>query len=605
VEHAQAAQPTGAPDATPVTGRTPTRAHRGRGGRGKRSAVTVVLPPAAEVATEEAAGVANVANVANVADVHAAAQPVADAELGGTAQPETVPASELLAGEAAGTTPPTFEAPSGSTLVDHAAGALMAQVEPSAPPPEAHPTEAPPEAHAAGTSTRRYRFERRTPATQHRPAGSARPERLSGRFAASIPGAPSAAPEQTSSEEASDEWPTATESVLTRAPAAPPEPVFEPHVLDAATSVAAPPTGGNGESAAATGIAEQRTGTAGEETPEAASRRRRRRRRSSGRSGAEESETLPHGEPSGAAALAANGGNGFEPPYAQAAMEEGYPPYAPYVPGTREPIERTQAHQPWSISQAQQQISQPSSPFGAPEPSSPHGFGPQPRGVAQPYHEPLTRPLRTDREAPPISPNQLAQVISSALTQQTDRLISELRRQVATPPAITVAMPPSISTERVGVFVDVANLLYSARNMRMAVDFGRLLEFLRGNRRLIRAHAYAPTSPEPNAEQAFLSVVKGVGYRITTKNYKTFSSGAKKADLDLDMCMDIVRLVDAGAIDTLVLVSGDSDFLPVLEWCSDRGLRIEVAAFEDAVSAILRQSCDLFVNLSLVPDIRA
>lgn len=398
------------------------------------------------------------------------------------------------------------------------------------------------------------------------------------------------------SEEVSDEWPTAT---LVQ-----PEPASEAAALDLATPVAAPPASGNGGSAAIGAIEEQRAETAGDEIPEAASRRRRRRRRSSGRIGAEEGEALPHGERSDTTALAANGGNGFEPPYAQAALEEGYPPYAPYVPGAREPIERTQAHQPWSISQAQQQISQPASPFGAPEPTFPRGFGPQPRGVAQPYHESLTRTTRTDREAPPISPNQLAQVISSALTQQTDRLISELRRQVATPPAITVAMPPSVSTERVGVFVDVANLLYSARNMRMAVDFGRLLEFLRGNRRLIRAHAYAPTSPEPNAEQAFLSVVKGVGYRITTKNYKTFSSGAKKADLDLDMCMDIVRLVDAGAIDTLVLVSGDSDFLPVLEWCSDRGLRIEVAAFEDAVSAILRQSCDLFINLSLVPDIR-
>ncbi|GAC1450970.1 MAG: hypothetical protein PVSMB5_38630 [Ktedonobacteraceae bacterium] len=100
-------------------------------------------------------------------------------------------------------------------------------------------------------------------------------------------------------------------------------------------------------------------------------------------------------------------------------------------------------------------------------------------------------------------------------------------------------------------------------------------------------------------------MVKGVGYRITTKNYKTFSSGAKKADLDLDMCMDIVRLVDAKALDTIVLVSGDSDFLPLLEYASDHGVRVEVAAFDDSAAMILRQSCDLFINLSLVEDIRA
>jgi uncharacterized LabA/DUF88 family protein len=202
----------------------------------------------------------------------------------------------------------------------------------------------------------------------------------------------------------------------------------------------------------------------------------------------------------------------------------------------------------------------------------------------------------------PISTNQLAGIVSSAIQQQTDRLLTELRRQ-APPANMTIAMPPFPSTERVGVFVDVANIVYSSRNLRVHVDFGRLLDFLRGNRRMIRAHAYAPTSPEPQANQEFLSPVKGVGYRITTKNYKTFSSGAKKADLDLDLCMDIVRLVDSGAVETVVLVSGDSDFLPLLEYCSDKGVRVEVAAFDDSAAAILRQSCDLFINLSLVDEI--
>ena len=98
--------------------------------------------------------------------------------------------------------------------------------------------------------------------------------------------------------------------------------------------------------------------------------------------------------------------------------------------------------------------------------------------------------------------------------------------------------------------------------------------------------------------------MKGLGYRITTKNYKTFASGAKKADLDLDLCMDIVRLVEAKALDTIALVSGDSDFLPVLEYCSDHGVRVEVAAFEDSAAMILRQSCDVFVNLSMLDEIR-
>ncbi len=201
--------------------------------------------------------------------------------------------------------------------------------------------------------------------------------------------------------------------------------------------------------------------------------------------------------------------------------------------------------------------------------------------------------------------NYLANVLKDAIQTQTDRIAAELRRSSQTPTNVTVSMPPFPSTERVGVFVDVANLLYSSRNMRINIDFGKLLDFLRGNRRLVRAQAYCPTSPQPGEDQMFLQAVKGLGYRITTKNYKTFASGARKADLDLDLCMDVVRLVDGKAVDSIVLVSGDSDFMPMLDYCSDHGVRVEIAAFDESMSATLRQSCDLFVNLAMLEEIRA
>jgi uncharacterized LabA/DUF88 family protein len=246
----------------------------------------------------------------------------------------------------------------------------------------------------------------------------------------------------------------------------------------------------------------------------------------------------------------------------------------------------------------------PVSPYGSPEPASARGFGATPRGMASEYRSPTpfthSRVNRANADAP-MSANHLANIMLDAMQQQTDRLLAEQRRH-SSASMFTIAMP---STERVGVFVDVANLLYSSRSMRLPIDFGKLLAFLRSDRRLVRAHAYCPTSPEPYADQQFLQAVKGLGYRITTKDYKTFSSGAKKADLDLDLCMDIVRIVDAEAVDTIVLVSGDSDFLPLLEYCSDHGVRVEVAAFDESTAAILRQSCDLFVNLSVVEEIRA
>lgn len=248
-------------------------------------------------------------------------------------------------------------------------------------------------------------------------------------------------------------------------------------------------------------------------------------------------------------------------------------------------------------------------PFMGPEPSPARGSVLSREGRtlrAETQRMPIY-PTRGDRNegASASSIHQLSSVLSQAIQTQTDRMVAELRRANQAPTNVSVSIPPFPSTERVGVFVDVANLLYSARTMRISIDFGKLLDFLRGNRRLIRAHAYCPTSPQAGDEQMFLQAVKGLGYRITTKNYKTFASGAKKADLDLDLCMDIVRLVDGRAVDCVVLVSGDSDFMPVLDYCSDHGVRVEVAAFDEAMSATLRQSCDLFINLSMLQEIRS
>jgi uncharacterized LabA/DUF88 family protein len=340
-----------------------------------------------------------------------------------------------------------------------------------------------------------------------------------------------------------------------------------------------------------------------------ASSRRRRRRHSSGSSNATVAP-LP------AAAKAAT-------PEAPVAAAKAATPEAPVAPTTPTPapsvaVLRTPAPtQPvapasqytmtsgYTVNQMNQNRDG-SNPFMGPDPSPARGTinAQNVRSIRTDVQRTPSYPVRTT-EATSASVHQLANVVSQAIQTQSDRLIAELRRGNQSPTNVSVSLPPFPSTERVGVFVDVANLLYSARTLRITVDFGKLLDFLRGNRRLVRAHAYCPTSPQPGDEQMFLQAVKGLGYRITTKNYKTFSSGAKKADLDLDLCMDVVRLVEGKAVDCIVLVSGDSDFMPMLDYCSDHGVRVEVAAFDEAMSATLRQSCDLFINLSMLEEIRA
>ncbi len=331
------------------------------------------------------------------------------------------------------------------------------------------------------------------------------------------------------------------------------------------------------------------------ELQKASSRRRRRRHSSNAAS--------PAGTANGAPLPAA-----VKPVTAEIIAAPLPAPTPPVViPRTPTPAPTTQVTitSGYTVSQMNQ-AREGSNPFMGPEPSPARGTtaAQNVRSIRTDAQRTPVYPVRTT-EASSASVHQLANVVAQAIQTQTDRMVAELRRANQSPTNVSVSMPPFPSTERVGVFVDVANLLYSARTLRMTVDFGKLLDFLRGNRRLIRAHAYCPTSPQPGDEQMFLQAVKGLGYRITTKNYKTFSSGAKKADLDLDLCMDVVRLVDGRAVDCIVLVSGDSDFMPMLDYCSDHGVRVEVAAFDESMSATLRQSCDLFINLSMLEEIRA
>ena len=277
------------------------------------------------------------------------------------------------------------------------------------------------------------------------------------------------------------------------------------------------------------------------------------------------------------------------------------------VPGSPEPLTGQYSIQSGHTVSQMNQGNGDSGPFMGPEPSPARGstMSRSVRPIRNEVQRMPAYPARTEGAASSASINHLANVVAQAIQTQSDRMVAELRRANQIPTNVSVSLPPYPSTERVGVFVDVANLLYSARTQRLTIDFGKLLDFLRGNRRLVRAHAYCPTSPQPGDDQMFLQAVKGLGYRITTKNYKTFSSGAKKADLDLDLCMDVVRLVDGNAVDCIVLVSGDSDFMPMLDYCSDHGVRVEVAAFDESMSATLRQSCDLFINLSMLDEIRA
>jgi uncharacterized LabA/DUF88 family protein len=160
--------------------------------------------------------------------------------------------------------------------------------------------------------------------------------------------------------------------------------------------------------------------------------------------------------------------------------------------------------------------------------------------------------------------------------------------------------PGQFPQQRVGVFVDIQNLYYSARAVfGKKVNFAKVLESGVAGRHLVRAIAYGITTEEAH-EGDFHKSLAAQGFEVKTKPLQTFVGGQKKGDWDVGIAIDILRLEPK--IDVAVLVSGDGDFVPLVEFAKRKGLRMEVMSFNESSSAALVESADSFVDLSADAD---
>jgi uncharacterized LabA/DUF88 family protein len=156
--------------------------------------------------------------------------------------------------------------------------------------------------------------------------------------------------------------------------------------------------------------------------------------------------------------------------------------------------------------------------------------------------------------------------------------------------------PELYGKQRVGIFVDVQNMYYSARNIyKSKVNFKILLrEAIRG-RQLIRAIAYV-IKADVKDEANFFEALKSLGYEVKAKDLQVFFGGAKKGDWDIGIAMDMIEL--APKLDAIVLVSGDGDFVPLIQHLKHAlGCYVEVLAFGKTSAQKLVEEADNFIDM--------
>lgn len=156
--------------------------------------------------------------------------------------------------------------------------------------------------------------------------------------------------------------------------------------------------------------------------------------------------------------------------------------------------------------------------------------------------------------------------------------------------------------QRVGVLVDVSNMYYSAKNLHNGakVDFGAVLRNAVADRKLIRAIAYV-IKADIKEEQSFFDALERAGYEVKSKDLQIFVGGAKKGDWDVGISVDAIKLADK--LDTVILVSGDGDYEPLLNYLQEnKGCYCEVYAFGRTSSAKIIDKADEFHDLDEKPD---
>ncbi len=150
--------------------------------------------------------------------------------------------------------------------------------------------------------------------------------------------------------------------------------------------------------------------------------------------------------------------------------------------------------------------------------------------------------------------------------------------------------------QRVGVLIDVQNLYHSAKHLYGArVNFKEVLKQAVGNRKLIRTIAYVVRT-ETEEERAFFDALTRIGIEMRVKDLQIFPGGVKKGDWDVGIAVDAARLADQ--LDAIVLVTGDGDFIPLVEYLKyNRGLQVEVMAFQKSASGKLEDVADDFTDI--------
>lgn len=153
---------------------------------------------------------------------------------------------------------------------------------------------------------------------------------------------------------------------------------------------------------------------------------------------------------------------------------------------------------------------------------------------------------------------------------------------------------------RVAIFIDGSSLFYAALQLGIEIDYTKLLCRLTGGNRLLRAFFYTGCDRTNEKQQGFLHWMRRHGYRVVTKELIQHPDGSRKANLDVEIAVDMITL--AAYYDTAVLVSGNGDLAYAVNALSYQGVRVEVVSIRSMISDSLIDVTDCYIDLDTIKE---
>lgn len=185
--------------------------------------------------------------------------------------------------------------------------------------------------------------------------------------------------------------------------------------------------------------------------------------------------------------------------------------------------------------------------------------------------------------------------------------------------------------EKIMIFIDGANIMKSARRMKIKIDYLKLTDKLKDGRKLIRTYFFdAVPEPLPAPKGAFMDFLRHNGVTVITKELKyrkiscqncLLAQELKRGNdslqlpninknkepiilkqeyqkgVDVALATELLKMAREDVYDTAVVVSGDNDYTSAVECVKNMGKRVEVASFRDSLGRDIKQMADKLVSL--------